>query len=170
LVGVAAGLSNADDTGRRYLIGVAAAVQLAIFPVWLGGAMGDRFAAHGHCGIASGVLLDQPRNHHAVCGRRVRRSSPAPGQRLAGTAKHAQGLGWRAYELRSYLGIPVMFLHHFVDVAPGRRCISPPAKRLRNPPWPWANRQISCRTSDRLVARFAPTSVSGTGLARDLLA
>ena len=32
------GLSNADDTGRRYLIGVAAAVQLAIFPVWFGAA------------------------------------------------------------------------------------------------------------------------------------
>jgi hypothetical protein len=38
VIGVTAGLSNADDTGRRYLIGVAAAVQLAIFPVWLGAA------------------------------------------------------------------------------------------------------------------------------------
>jgi hypothetical protein len=38
VIGVAAGLSNADDTGRRYLIGVAAAVQLAIFPVWFGAA------------------------------------------------------------------------------------------------------------------------------------
>jgi hypothetical protein len=38
VIGLAAGLSNADDTGRRYLIGVAAAVQLAIFPVWLGSA------------------------------------------------------------------------------------------------------------------------------------
>jgi len=36
VIGVTAGLSNADDTGRRYLIGVAAAVQLAIFPTWLG--------------------------------------------------------------------------------------------------------------------------------------
>jgi hypothetical protein len=36
LIGVTAGLSTADDTGRRYLIGVAAAVQLAIFPAWLG--------------------------------------------------------------------------------------------------------------------------------------
>jgi hypothetical protein len=36
VIGITAGLSNADDTGRRYLIGVAAAVQLAIFPVWLG--------------------------------------------------------------------------------------------------------------------------------------
>jgi len=35
IIGLTAGLSNADDTGRRYLIGVAAAVQLAIFSVWL---------------------------------------------------------------------------------------------------------------------------------------
>ncbi len=39
VIGVTAGLSNADDTGRRYLIGVAAAVQLAIFPVWMGAAL-----------------------------------------------------------------------------------------------------------------------------------
>ncbi len=38
LIGITAGLSVADDTGRRYLIGVAAAVQLAIFPAWLGAA------------------------------------------------------------------------------------------------------------------------------------
>ena len=38
VIGITAGLSNTDDTGRRYLIGVAAAVQLAIFPVWLGAA------------------------------------------------------------------------------------------------------------------------------------
>lgn len=36
VIGITAGLSNADDTGRRYLIGVAAAVQLAVFPVWFG--------------------------------------------------------------------------------------------------------------------------------------
>jgi hypothetical protein len=36
VIGVTAGLSSADDAGRRYLIGVAAAVQLAIFPVWMG--------------------------------------------------------------------------------------------------------------------------------------
>ncbi len=36
MIGITAGLSNADDTGRRYLIGVAAAVQFAIFPVWVG--------------------------------------------------------------------------------------------------------------------------------------
>jgi len=35
-IGVTAGLSSADDTGRRYLIGVAAAVQYAVFPVWFG--------------------------------------------------------------------------------------------------------------------------------------
>jgi hypothetical protein len=39
LIGVTAGLSCADDAGRRYLVGVAAAVQLAIFPVWLGAAL-----------------------------------------------------------------------------------------------------------------------------------
>jgi hypothetical protein len=38
VIGITAGLSNADDSGRRYLIGVAAAVQLAIFPVWFGAA------------------------------------------------------------------------------------------------------------------------------------
>jgi hypothetical protein len=35
-VGIAAGLAIADDAGRRYLIGVAAAVQYAVFPVWFG--------------------------------------------------------------------------------------------------------------------------------------
>jgi hypothetical protein len=35
-IGVTAGLSCADDAGRRYLIGVAAAVQFAVFPVWFG--------------------------------------------------------------------------------------------------------------------------------------
>ncbi len=39
VIGITAGLSAADDTGRRYLIGVAAAVQLAIFPTWLGAAL-----------------------------------------------------------------------------------------------------------------------------------
>ena len=39
VIGITAGLSTADDTGRRYVIGVAAAVQLAIFPVWLGAAL-----------------------------------------------------------------------------------------------------------------------------------
>jgi hypothetical protein len=36
LIGLAAGLSSADDAGRRYLIGVAAAVQYSVFPVWFG--------------------------------------------------------------------------------------------------------------------------------------
>jgi len=35
-IGITAGLSCADDAGRRYLIGVAGAVQFAVFPVWLG--------------------------------------------------------------------------------------------------------------------------------------
>jgi len=38
-IGIASGLSSADDTGRRYLIGVAAAVQFAIFPAWFGAAL-----------------------------------------------------------------------------------------------------------------------------------
>jgi hypothetical protein len=45
-IGITAGLSTADDTGRRYLIGVAAAVQLAIFPVWLGAAVVIRIPSH----------------------------------------------------------------------------------------------------------------------------
>lgn len=36
VIGTAAGLASADDAGRRYLIGVAAAVQYSIFPVWFG--------------------------------------------------------------------------------------------------------------------------------------
>ncbi|MDP8981622.1 MAG: hypothetical protein M3O35_13660 [Acidobacteriota bacterium] len=35
-IGIAAGLASADDAGRRYIIGVAAGVQFAVFPVWLG--------------------------------------------------------------------------------------------------------------------------------------
>jgi hypothetical protein len=36
VIGMAAGLSSADDSGRRYLIGVAAAAQSSIFPIWFG--------------------------------------------------------------------------------------------------------------------------------------
>jgi uncharacterized protein DUF389 len=36
VIGVAAGLSSADDAGRRYLIGVAAAVHLSVVPAWFG--------------------------------------------------------------------------------------------------------------------------------------
>ncbi len=36
VIGIAAGIITADDAGRRYLIGVAAAVQYGIYPVWLG--------------------------------------------------------------------------------------------------------------------------------------
>jgi len=35
-VGVAAGLANIDDVGRRELIGLAATAQIAIIPVWFG--------------------------------------------------------------------------------------------------------------------------------------
>ncbi len=36
VIGVTAGFITADDAGRRYLIGVAAAVQYGIYPVWFG--------------------------------------------------------------------------------------------------------------------------------------
>jgi hypothetical protein len=36
IIGVTTGFITADDAGRRYLIGVAAAVQYGIIPVWLG--------------------------------------------------------------------------------------------------------------------------------------
>lgn len=36
VIGVTAGIITADDAGRRYMIGVAAAVQYGIFPVWFG--------------------------------------------------------------------------------------------------------------------------------------
>ncbi len=36
VIGVTAGIITADDAGRRYLIGVAAAIQYGVFPVWFG--------------------------------------------------------------------------------------------------------------------------------------
>lgn len=39
IIGITAGLSSADDTGRRYMLGVAASVQLSLFPTWLGVAL-----------------------------------------------------------------------------------------------------------------------------------
>jgi uncharacterized membrane protein len=36
MIGLAAGVTTADDTGRRYMVGVAAAVQYAVFPAWIG--------------------------------------------------------------------------------------------------------------------------------------
>jgi hypothetical protein len=36
VIGFTAGVITADDAGRRYLIGVAAAVQYGVYPVWLG--------------------------------------------------------------------------------------------------------------------------------------
>src|SRR5262249_55285471 len=39
VIGIAAGLSSADDAGRRYLVSVAAAVQFGVFPVWFGAVM-----------------------------------------------------------------------------------------------------------------------------------
>jgi hypothetical protein len=43
VIGIAAGPIIADDTGRRYLIGVAAAVQYGIFPVWFGSCLANSF-------------------------------------------------------------------------------------------------------------------------------
>jgi hypothetical protein len=84
VIGIAAGLSNADDTGRRYLIGVAAAVQLAIFPAWLGVAV--------VVGLPARVILDQRLlsfavNFVTICGTAV----------AAYAALHLHGSGgWRA--------------------------------------------------------------------------
>jgi hypothetical protein len=36
VIGTAAGLASADDAGRRYMIGVAAAAQLSVFPAYFG--------------------------------------------------------------------------------------------------------------------------------------
>ncbi len=47
VIGLAAGPIIADDTGRRYLIGVAAAVQYGIFPVWFGSCLVHGFPAPG---------------------------------------------------------------------------------------------------------------------------
>lgn len=36
IIGITAGVITEDDAGRRYLIGVAAAVQYSVYPVWIG--------------------------------------------------------------------------------------------------------------------------------------
>ncbi len=43
IIGITAGFITADDAGRRYLIGVAAAVQFGIFPVWFGFSLVEGF-------------------------------------------------------------------------------------------------------------------------------
>jgi hypothetical protein len=43
MIGITAGFITADDAGRRYLIGVAAAVQYGIFPVWFGFSLVEGF-------------------------------------------------------------------------------------------------------------------------------
>jgi hypothetical protein len=45
VIGAAAGLASADDAGRRYLIGVAAAAQLGVFPLYFGIALVRGFPA-----------------------------------------------------------------------------------------------------------------------------
>jgi hypothetical protein len=57
VIGVAAGLSTADDAGRRHLIGVAAAVQFAIFPVWLGAASVIGFPERAVLSVRIGTFL-----------------------------------------------------------------------------------------------------------------
>jgi hypothetical protein len=47
VIGAAAGPISADDAGRRYLIGVAAAVQYGIFPVWFGSCLARGFPPVG---------------------------------------------------------------------------------------------------------------------------
>jgi hypothetical protein len=44
-VGVAAGLASADDVGRRELIGLAAASQISILPIWFGASLVFGFPA-----------------------------------------------------------------------------------------------------------------------------
>jgi hypothetical protein len=44
-IGTAAGLASADDAGRRYMIGVAAAAQLSVFPAYFGIALARGFPA-----------------------------------------------------------------------------------------------------------------------------
>ena len=57
IIGTAAGLSSSDDSGRRYLIGVAAAAQSGIFPVWLGMALALGFPDAATTGIRLATLL-----------------------------------------------------------------------------------------------------------------
>ena len=47
LIGLAAGIITADDAGRRYLIGVAAAVQYGVYPVWVGFCLVEGFPDRG---------------------------------------------------------------------------------------------------------------------------
>jgi hypothetical protein len=84
VIGIAAGLSNADDTGRRYLIGVAAAVQLAIFPAWLGVAVVVGLPARE---ILDQRLLSFAVNFVTICGTAV--------TAYAALHLHRSG-GWRA--------------------------------------------------------------------------
>ncbi len=56
VIGVAAGLSSADDAGRRYLIGVAAAVQYAIYPVWIGYGLVHGFPDPAAVGVRLGTF------------------------------------------------------------------------------------------------------------------
>jgi hypothetical protein len=57
VIGVTAGLCSADDTGRRYLINVAAAVQVGVFPVWFGIGLVDGFPSAAVIGERVGLFF-----------------------------------------------------------------------------------------------------------------
>ena len=92
VIGVAAGLASADDAGRRYLIGVAAAVQYAIFPVWLGVCVRSWISGRGNRRGAHSDLLYQraepspwwhwPCTPARACGAKT---SPGSGESLGRT-------------------------------------------------------------------------------------
>jgi hypothetical protein len=63
VIGAAAGCSIADDAGRRYLIGVAAAAQSGVFAVWIGLATVLGFP---HWGTTVARLLTLPLNICAI--------------------------------------------------------------------------------------------------------
>jgi len=56
VIGLAAGLASADDAGRRYLIGVAAAVQYSVFPIWFGICLVQGFPGASLTGVRIGTF------------------------------------------------------------------------------------------------------------------
>ncbi|MBV9303418.1 MAG: hypothetical protein JOY62_15735 [Acidobacteriaceae bacterium] len=56
VIGLAAGPITADDAGRRYFIGVAAAVQYGIFPVWFGYCLIRGFPPSGVTAVRIGTF------------------------------------------------------------------------------------------------------------------
>jgi hypothetical protein len=83
-VGVAAGLATADDVGERQLIGLAAAAQLAKFPVWFGIALVLGFPDAdttlmrlGLFGMNAAALVGAIYTTYAALGLRPGRARPA---------------------------------------------------------------------------------------------